>query len=216
MWIFVSIAVAGPVNDRITADHQLIWAGMDNRALEMFVPETFADPEETVHWDPGGGLFDFTGRFATPKDAWARLCGDWNLMLQHDTLKRMERDLKAPVRVDVPDTCKQAKRDPWFYPDYEASRHPADLDAEAVGKQVKTLKLKATSGLAMVVVGERFSREEGQACVWPTFFDVASKEVVFTRRECGTPTGISFRNYWYNPVLSAVKGVIREIRDAAI
>ncbi len=214
--IWGSVALAGPVSDRIQADHRMIWAGIDYRSVEMFVPETFADPQELIHWDPGGGLFDFTGHFAKPKDAWMALCKDWNTMIQHDVLKRMEKDLKSPVIVDVPATCATAKRDPWFYPDYEAERHPVTMDATHVGKMVKDYRFKSTTGVAFVVIAERFSRTESRACVWPTLLDVASREVMSTRQICEAPAGIGFRNYWYNPVVSVVKSVVRELRDLAL
>lgn len=214
--LLVTLALAGPVYDRISTDHRLIWAGIDYRAVEMYVPETFADPEETVHWDPGGGLFDYTGHFASPKDAWMRLCGDWNTMFQTESVARMERSLKVPVVAEVPDLCRKAKRDPWFTPDYEAERHPSTFTREQIPAIVKEISVKSSTGLAMVVIAERFARTEGRACVWPTFFDVATKEVLHTKQYCEPPTGIGFRNYWYNPVLSAVKEVLRELKDHTI
>jgi hypothetical protein len=209
---FVSLCWGGPVADRLATDRSLTWAGIDCRALEIFAPETFDDPEEKVFWGPGGGLDDFVGTFASPQVAWKRLCKDWNAMFISERIPGIEEVLEVRVAEAVPQTCGKIERSPdsWFHEEFEANAIAADFTRANLDEAVASWPISSTDGMALMVVAERYAKMEDAACVWPVYFDLASREVLWTERRCAPPRGIGFRNYWLNPLVSIVKDVVKD------
>lgn len=205
-------AQAGTVSGRLADGHVLVWAGIDYRAVQIYVPESFADPAEKVAWGPGGGLFDFVGTFADEQEAWIRLCLDWNQMYLNERVPQVAKQLGMRVVTDVPGTCQEAYGDPpRFQPEGEAARHPPTMNETAVVAAVGSWPVTQPEGVALLVIAERFAKAEDRACVWPTFFDIESRKVLATERVCAAPGGLGFRNYWFGPVAFAVKGVVAKV-----
>ena len=51
-------------------------------------------------------------------------------------------------------------------------------------------------GLGLVYVVEALNKTEEKAVVHVVFFDVASKEILWTKEYTEKPRGFGFRNYW--------------------
>jgi hypothetical protein len=216
--LLVPPLLAGPVADRLSVDRQLVWAGIDIRALQLYVPERFADPAEKVFWGPGGGLDDFVGSFDTPEDAWKRLCSDWNTMFVNERVPDLETRLELRVLVSTPELCATVQRpaDAWFLPEYEAAANPATFDAVQLQAAVNSWPVPAQEGLALMVVAERYAKAEDEGCVWPVFFDIDSRQILHAERQCVAPRGIGFRNYWLNPVVDAIKATARTLSKGGV
>lgn len=205
----VAAAWAGPASARFKDGYTLVWSGVDYRAVEIYVPESFGDPTEQVYWGPGGGLFDFVGTFASPEDAWVYLCKSWNEMMVAERVPQMRKQLGASVVVDVPDVCGASYGDgPRFRAEAEAARRPPRMNDADVAAAVQSWPATKTEGLGLLVVAERFAKSERRACVWPTFYDLQSRVVLHTDRVCADPGGLGFRNYWYGPVATATKDAV--------
>ncbi len=205
--VMIPMALAGPVAERLESGRSLVWAGIDTRALELYVPEGFDDPAQRIFWGPGGGLDDHIGTFDSPEAAWKQLCRDWNTMFVNERVPILEKNLEVRVSVDVPDVCGAVQRPPsaWFMPEFEAADHPASFGRDELDVAVKSWPVTEADGLALMVVAERYAKAEDAGCVWPVFFDLASREILHAERSCVAPRGISFRNYWLNPVVDTVK-----------
>lgn len=216
--LLVPLLTAGPLTDRLGMDRQLVWAGIDARALQLYVPERFDDPAEKVFWGPGGGLDDFVGSFDTPEDAWKRLCSDWNTMFINERVPDLERRLELRVTVSAPEACAEVKRpaDAWFLPEYEAAANPATFDDVQLQAAVNGWPVRAQEGLALMVVAERYAKAEDEGCVWPVFFDIESRQILYTERQCVAPRGIGFRNYWLNPVVDAIKNTAKTLSKGGV
>jgi hypothetical protein len=209
-----SLTLAAGLGDRLIPGATVVWAGLDYSTAEMFVPETFNDPAEKVFWGPGGGLSDRITKFASPDLAWTQLVTDWNTMYVNEGLKRFEKDMTVDLVVELPapDGQTNPRTSQWFRPEQTASVAPSVFDAAAVAARVATWKLTSTSGTGLGVIVDRLSNAEDRACAWPVYFDVATREVLWTERLCSHPVGIGFRNYWFNPINDVMEQVTKKTR----
>ncbi len=82
----------------------------------------------------------------------------------------------------------------WFQPASLASEHPASLTAADVSTRVKGWTLSSTVGTGLGFVVERLAKQEDKGCARPVFFDVASREVLYTARLCDDLSGMELRN----------------------
>ncbi|MES2643589.1 MAG: hypothetical protein V4850_29155 [Myxococcota bacterium] len=212
MFLFALVppTLADPVDDRLTPGATIVWAGLDYSRAEMYVPDTFSDPEARVFWGPGGGLSDRIGRYATPGDVWSQLTVDWNAMFLGDLMKRMEKDLVVDLVAELPEPDGQTapRASNWFRPE-ALGKDAARLTEPDVAALVRGWTLISTSGTGFGIVVERLAKGQDEACVWPVFFDVASRDMLSAERICKAPGGMEFRNYWYNPIINAVQDVIK-------
>lgn len=210
--LLCSVALAGGMKDRLEAAPAVVWAGIDYSAARLFVPETFDDPEVQTFYSPGGGLGDMLKRYDDPQDAWNDLVRDWNTMLQNDSVEKLEWAIQRDLVVDLPAPEGQTKKSaPYFESQYEAKNNPPSLDQTAIAAMVKKYRLKTKDGMGLVFIYERADAIEKEACLWPTWFDVKKKEVVQTERVCEKPGGGGFRNYWYKPVSTTTKDIVKAL-----
>lgn len=215
--LLFSAALAATASGEFREHYTLVWAGIDFRGLEMYVPERFSDPTEKIIWGPGGGLFDFVGTFPTQKDAWLRLCTDWNQMYTLDRVPEARKIIGGDVLVENPDNCAASYgQEPRFYVEAEANRHPPHVNDTDIASAVRTWPMERKEGVAMLVVAERYSKNDREACVWPTFFDLTSRQVLWTDRVCESPSGLGFRNFWFNPLATAAKDALTQLAKGGI
>lgn len=213
LFVYISFALADDLRLRLTPGERVVWAGLDYSPVQIYVPETFSDPEARIFWGPGGGLFDRIARYASPGEVWSQLTVDWNAMFLNDLQKRIEKDLVIDLVPELPqpDGQTKARTEDWFLPAalvVDATK----LDGQDIAASARGWKLSSTKGLGLGIVVERISKLEDSECVWPVFFDVGSRKVLFAERICKSPGGMEFRNYWYNPLINAMEQVIRELR----
>ncbi len=62
-------------------------------------------------------------------------------------------------------------------------------------------------GIGLTFIVESFNKLEETAYIWPTFFDIASKKVIFTTRMAGRSGGLGIRNHWANAVHKVILGL---------
>ena len=166
--LLVAPALAG-VYSQLTAAPAVVWAGADYSAAEIYVPETFTDPNEKFYFAPGGGLLDVVRRFKDPQEAFKLLTEDWNTMLQNTMFKEFEEVLQRNLVADLPTPAGQTiHKDPYFYSNYEAKTRPSAFTRETVVGLVKKYKLKEKEGIGLAFVVERFSADDKEGCVWPS------------------------------------------------
>jgi|ERR1043165_3742008 hypothetical protein len=55
-------------------------------------------------------------------------------------------------------------------------------------------------GLGVVLIVEQFSKKDKKGTVSVTFFDIASRKVLLTKRMSGEPGGPGLVNYWLRPI----------------
>jgi hypothetical protein len=205
----------GPVSGQIQAASAFVWAGVDLSRARFFVPETFDNPDELIMFDPGGGLRDEVHRYKDPAEAFTDISEDWNAMLLTIMEEDFEKVLQRDLTRDLPGPAGQTnKKPPYFFSQYEAKNLPPDLDEAQVGAMVKKYKLDSKSGVGLVFIYERASRLDDEACVWPTFFDVQKRNVIWSERMCEKPGGVTFRNYWLKPVIKISEDLVKRFKKS--
>jgi hypothetical protein len=62
-----------------------------------------------------------------------------------------------------------------------------------------------TDGIGVVIVVESFDKIKEQGFGYITFFDVASKKVIYSHKLAGEAGGFGFRNYWAGAIYNWLK-----------
>lgn len=68
---------------------------------------------------------------------------------------------------------------------------------------IKDYKLKENSGVGFVINIENFNKRYERGTMYMTFFDIASKEIMWSVRVWGDPGGIGMSKYWIVSVLNS-------------
>ena len=83
-----------------------------------------------------------------------------------------------------------------------------DLTADQIAERVKTIPLgQKKDGLAVVFIVQSFNKTAEAATVHVTFFDVATRKVLWTKKMMGKPSGGSAKGAW----AGAIKDIISQI-----
>jgi len=65
-----------------------------------------------------------------------------------------------------------------------------------------------TEGLGLVFIVESYNKPKTQAIYYLTFFDVKTKQIIYTEKFTeGPPSGFGLRNYWASTILKVMKDV---------
>ncbi len=68
-----------------------------------------------------------------------------------------------------------------------------------------------SEGVGLVFVVEYFHKDEKEASIYVSFFDIATRKLIFTERLTSSPRGIGLRNYW----AGAIHRMLRDIERGA-
>jgi hypothetical protein len=170
---------AQPFGDKKMAEPStVVWYGLDFSAVKLIGSEGFSDP------------YDIKNRFFR---AWNRLIVDeadkYNIKktfrktgLEYETTVVEERNKLPNENELVTENDYSLKED----------------DVKKIVKKYKSDKFK--EGLGLVFVMESFNKRAQSGHMWVTFFDIASGEVILTRRYSGDARGFGLRNYWAGSV----------------
>ena len=69
---------------------------------------------------------------------------------------------------------------------------------------VAAYSLHVESGVGLTFLMESLLKEQQKGCLIITFFDIASREVLWSERRCELTAGFGFRNYYFRPTKEAV------------
>lgn len=62
-------------------------------------------------------------------------------------------------------------------------------------------------GIGLVFIVENFNKGTEMADVYVTFFDIASRKVLFTEKMSGKAMGVGMRNYWAGSIKAILKAI---------
>lgn len=65
-------------------------------------------------------------------------------------------------------------------------------------------------GIGLVFIVEYFHKDNREAAVYASFFDVATKALIFTERLTASPRGIGLRNYWAGAIHRMLRDIERK------
>lgn len=66
------------------------------------------------------------------------------------------------------------------------------------------------SGKGVVLVVESFNKKKKKAYIYPVLFDIASGNIIKTKRQKGKAAGFGFRNYWVGAIYHVVRKGIKK------
>lgn len=78
------------------------------------------------------------------------------------------------------------------------------MSEEKVKEMVSKYDIKDEKGVGIVFIVESFNRFSEEGSFYVTFFDIATKEVLLTKRVVGAAGGIGLKNYWARTVYNAL------------
>jgi len=173
----------------------VVWAGLDYSMVRMIGPGEFSNPETIF---PG-------------------MLEAWNNLSLQERIKFVEKQIKKNLITDIGGvteankaaTSKQIINSPGPDDTIEKSH----ITAQDIAKAVKSYKMENKSGLGAVFIVDRLVKQDkkGQGAVYVVYFDVASREVLFTQRKVSNATGFGFRNYWFR-VIKDAEGTLSKYR----
>lgn len=68
-------------------------------------------------------------------------------------------------------------------------------------------------GVGLVFVVESFNKHNETGTIWVTFFDIASKEILLTKKKEGGTGGVGFRNHWARSIYNVLNDMQKEFRQ---
>jgi hypothetical protein len=79
------------------------------------------------------------------------------------------------------------------------------LAPEEIGSMIKKYRNDENSGLGLVFIAENLNKITQTGSYYVCFFDIASKEIIDSKRMEAKAAGFGFRNYWAGSVYNIMK-----------
>jgi hypothetical protein len=186
--------------------------GIDLTRAEFYIPEAFTMTGASYTW-VGGMTYPMyipaqERVINTPKEAIEAFSGGWNELFRKESLDELADFTKKKITNGVTTTMGPTKSDgaaTWFHMESGSTKETTMTEA-TVAEMVKGYPAAA---LGMVMIADRFSKEDEEGCFWPVLYD-KDYAVVWTERMCGETRGLGLRNFYYSPV----KEILEQIEDA--
>ncbi len=169
--------------ENVFVDKEIVWFGLDFSHSKMISHEGFSNPDQIV-------------------DKFFR---SWNNLILKEQDKYDIRKHFRKKKVDY-DLSIVTERNDNVDPDELVldSWETYELPEEKVGQIINEYE-SDKSGIGLVFIIESFNKTTETGTMYVTFFDIASKEVLFKEKMSGETGGFGFRNHWartyYNVIL---------------
>lgn len=162
---------------------EFVWCGLDYSNAKCIGSYGFTDP----HAIKNKHIAQWNGFFFSEPDKYD---------LKKTYLKEKQiNDLSVVNRRngDI-DLDELVTDDSYEFEDGTLSRIIKDYDLE-----------KADKGLGLVYVVESLNKNTESAVIHTVFFDIASKEIIWSHKFDEKAGGFGFRNYWARPIYNVLK-----------
>lgn len=197
--IILSLLIAGVSGIKaqdaktVFSTNEIVWFGLD-----------FSKAKFVGGFDQAMGAAPATGY-----DMKNKYVGQWNELMAKEQPKF---DLRKAFRKDnvIYDLKSINEINKTIDPDACMVYNAGKIDPNEIPAMVKKYNpdiKKEGVGLSFIV--ENFNKNTQIADLYVTFFDIASKKVLFTEKMSGTALGVGIRNYW----AGAVKNILKQISD---
>ncbi|MEZ4981862.1 MAG: hypothetical protein R2769_09810 [Saprospiraceae bacterium] len=151
--------------------------------------------------------------FANPDDIKARFFRSWNMVIVNEADKY---DLKKAFDKDVikKDFTVIDERNEMPDADELVTNKSYKLSEEEVKNMIASYGAgEYSEGVGLVFIIETFNKSEVKGTMWVTFFNIATKEVIITKRYTGEPGGFGLRNYWIRTVYNVIQQLEEDYRN---
>lgn len=192
--LVAGIAVAKAQDGKaVFSTNEIVFFGLD-----------FSKAKFVGSFDQGMGAAPATG-----SDMRNKYVGQWNDLIAKEQPKF---DLRKAFRKDnvIYDLKSINEINKALDPDACMVYNEGKIDPNEIPTMVKkyTPDVKK-EGIGLSFIVENFNKNTQMADVYVTFFDIASKKILFTEKMNGKAMGVGIRNYW----AGAIKDILRQIDD---
>lgn len=82
------------------------------------------------------------------------------------------------------------------------------FDIEKLKEIIQSYDLKESSGLGFVINAENFNKQHEYMTLYYTFFDIQTREILWTAKIKGEPGGWGMNGFWSNELTNSLKTYI--------
>ena len=165
---------------------ELTWFGLDFSMVRLIGPDGFTDPKaikEIYFMDMNNLVRLEPDKYDLKKAFHKEKVGiDLNVVKERNLLPEMDQIIVPAGTVY-----------------YLEDRNISDI--------IKEYTPEATEGIGVVFIMESLNKPEEKGYMWVTFFDMASKEVLFAQKMVGVAGGFGWRNYWARTFYNVLKEI---------
>jgi hypothetical protein len=126
------------------------------------------------------------GEFSNPETIFPGMLEAWNNLFLQERIKFVEKQIKKNLITDIGGVTEANKA--------------------ATSKQIIN-----SPGPDDTIEKSHITAQDIAKAVYVVYFDVASREVLFTQRKVSNATGFGFRNYWFR-VIKDAEGTLSKYR----
>jgi hypothetical protein len=137
----------------------------------------------------------FIGDFPGRKQIMETLLDEWNsVIVSTDMLKLYKSTSFLYDFSIVSKKNKQVKEEDLF------AVLPMSLTVDKIQSLINNYDPIIKKGKGLVFFVESFDKNREEAKVWFTYFDIATKKVLYAQTFTGTATGVTMANHWANAI----------------
>lgn len=168
-------AQAGGLDEVKSAD-ELIWFGIDFTKVKC--------------------IEDEEGGFSNPNDIVKRMFFSWNTLFKsepdkYDLEKIFTKNSVKFMTETVDEINPKTSVASLITEDTDYS-----ISEDQIAQMVKKYKAGSYSGIGLVFIAEKLDKSQNAGTYHVTFFNIATREVLFSKKLMGKAGGFGFRNYW--------------------
>lgn len=179
---FLSFTGSEP-DSKVFTTPDLVWAGIDFSEAKLIGPEGFSDP------------YDIRNRFFI----------SWNnLIIAESDKYNIEKFYRKDQVIN--DLSVVSRRNEMPDADSLVINESYSFEEGKLESIIKSYDLeKSQKGVGLVYVVESFNKTGIIASVNVVFFDISTKDILWTRRYQEKPVGFGLRNYWAGAIYKVMK-----------
>lgn len=188
-WLLSSLLMVSAIangqtdNKLLYGSEKVVWCGLDYSKVKCIGSEGFTDPDNVVD----------------------TYFNSWNKLVLSEASRYDVKKLYG-FEGKVTDLSVVERRNEMPNADEIVIDDNYSFEEGTVEKIVADFKLeKADSGLGLVYIFESLNKTEQAAHVYVVFFDIATKNILRSKKYEARAGGFGFRNYWARTVLEAME-----------
>ncbi|AHM59747.1 hypothetical protein D770_07420 [Flammeovirgaceae bacterium 311] len=189
--VFSAFAFNNP-DQRVFTASEIVWCGVDFSEAKCIGAEGFNEPDQVKD------------RYF---DAWNQLVLDegdkFNIQKFYSKSKQTNDLSVVNARNQMPEVGDLVINEPYAFKEGQLEKIISSYNLEM-----------AKEGVGVVYVVEALNKTEQEAVIDVVFFDIASKDILWTKQYKESPKGFGFRNYWAGAIYKTMKASEKDFASA--